>query len=94
MAHFKDYDLPDGGYTAYSMPRNKDGSFPVVTSRRQSREMMKRHNLVNANDAGPAPSFKDQSKERDKINESIAAITPSGEIAKDMKDRGILDIVN
>ena len=47
---------------------------PVVSTHRQRRELMARHNKVDANDITP-PSFEESLKESNEIKESVNAIS-------------------
>lgn len=65
---------------------------PVITTTRQNREYMKRHNLVDMNDVKP-PSDAEHERTLREANESIAKITPSKEVSDKMRDQGLTDIV-
>ena len=64
---------------------------PVITSTKQNRELMARHDLVDANDLGPPPTQQDQMKTVDEISETIDAITPDAEQRDNMAKQGLLD---
>jgi hypothetical protein len=64
---------------------------PVVTSTRQNRELMARHDLVDANDLGPAPTYQDDLETNKKVQESIKAISPTAEQRDKMAKQGLLD---
>jgi hypothetical protein len=65
----------------------------VITSMKQRREFMEKHDLVDANDL-PPPSQAEVEKTRAEIEESVAAITPTKEQTDQMKSDGIaVDIV-
>ena len=66
---------------------------PVITTTRQKREYMARHDLIDANDLGTPPSHEDQEKTVAEMQQTIDAITPKGQVADEMKKRGMLDIV-
>lgn len=88
MVRFRDAEFKDGGFIAHSIAGK-----PVITSRRQNREMMKRHNLIDANDLGPPPTKADQMKEHAKTQQTIADITPTKQVLSEMKRQGLTDIV-
>lgn len=68
---------------------------PVITTTRQNREYMARNGLVDANDVVcKPPSNVDQENEVAEMQQTIDEITPKGELAHEMKDRGLLDIVD
>jgi hypothetical protein len=66
---------------------------PVITTSKERREYMARNELVDANESGPPPTKAEEKAVRDEIQESIDSITPNGEIEKDMRNQGLLDIV-
>jgi len=84
MVHWKDYMLPDGGFKAAH-----DGT--VITSRAQNREYMKRNGLQDANEVYEPPTQAEQLATIKEQQESIDAITPSGEMLDIMKSDGTLD---
>ena len=84
--HWKDYDLPDGGFKA-----GKEGT--VITTLKQNRDYMERNNLLDANDFGPPPTKADQNEQLGKTMESIDAITPTEAQRAILKEDGLLDIV-
>lgn len=88
MVHFRDYELKDGGFIAHGIKGK-----PVVTSRAQNRELMKRHNLLDANQLGPPPTHLDQEREVASMQQTIDNITPTDAQLKQMKSDGIADIV-
>jgi hypothetical protein len=63
---------------------------PVVTSTRQNRELMARHDLVDANDIKP-PTHKDDIDNQRAVEESIKAITPDAKVSDKMAQQGLLD---
>ena len=69
MMHWKDYELPGGGYRSIS---TKDR--PVITSKKQEREYLKRNGLVHADDLGPPPSHEQEREVIKKADEAIAQI--------------------
>lgn len=87
--HWKDYDLPSGGFIAHSIPGK-----PVVTSLKQNRDLMERHDLIDANDFGPPPTHLDQEREHQEALDAIDAITPTPEQEQRLKEDGLLDIVD
>lgn len=64
----------------------------VITTTRQNREFMKRHDLVDVNDVKP-PSHEENQKTLQEINKSIEKITPTVEQSATMRKQGLLDIV-
>ena len=64
---------------------------PIVTSTKQNRELMARHDLVDANDLGPPPTYKDDLKVAADVEKSINAITPDAETSDKMAKQGLLD---
>lgn len=87
MVHWKDYDLPDGGFKA-----GKDGT--VITTRKQNREYMKRHDLLDANEHIKPPTREEWQKEHAKAIESVQAITPTPKQKMELERVGISDIVD
>lgn len=67
---------------------------PVISTTRENREYMARNNLVDANELGPPPTYEEQEKTAAEMQKSIDAITPTGQVADEMKKRGMLDIVD
>lgn len=67
---------------------------PVITSTRQHREYMARNNLVDANDLFDAPTQESERETLRQINESIEAITPSGQVADEMRRRGMDTVID
>lgn len=67
---------------------------PVIRTTRENREYMKRHGLIDANELGPPPEREHQEKTVAEMQKSIDAITPKGQVADEMKKRGMLDIVD
>jgi hypothetical protein len=88
MVHWKDYDLPDGGFVAHSHPDR-----PVITSKKQNKDFMERNNLIDANEVFSPPTREEEVKERADVQKSIAAITPTETQKAQLKADGILDIV-
>jgi len=86
---FRDYDLPDGGFIAHSIPGK-----PVVTSLKQNRELMERHGLIDANEFGPPPTHLDQEREHQGALDAIAGVTPTPQQEQRLKEDGLLDIVD
>jgi hypothetical protein len=85
---WKDAMLLDGGFIAHSMPGK-----PVITSQKQNREMMKRHNLVDANDLGPPPTKADQMEQHHKDQAQMAEFEPPEHVKQEMKRQGLDSIV-
>ena len=88
LVHWRDPALQDGGFIAHSMP-----GAPVITSTKQNRELMKRHNLLDANEvySGKTPTKAEQMAEHQKSLDSIAAVTPTAQEADMLKSAGITD---
>lgn len=84
MVHWKDPLIEP--FRAVGVPGK-----PVVTSTKQNRELMARHDLVDANDLGPPPTHLDDLKVQSEVRESIAAITPDAETSDKMAKQGLLD---
>ena len=81
--HWKDYDLPDGGFRAAH-----DGT--VITTKKQNREYMERHGLRDANDEFAPPTPDAEARERAEAQAAIDAITPSDDMMERMKADGTL----
>jgi hypothetical protein len=81
-------ELQDGGFIAHSVPDR-----PLITSRRQNRELMKRHGLTNAMDYYRPPTHKEQQATRAEMRESINSITPDTKQQEELKRVGLSDIV-
>ena len=74
VVHFKDYALQGGGFRAIGIAGQ-----PVVTSMRQHRELLKRHDMVDANDLGSPPSKQEQMVyHREKVLPSIELVGTRG----------------
>ena len=86
---WRDPMLLNGGFVAHSMPGK-----PVITSQRQNREMMKRHNLIDANDLGPPPTKAEQMAQHHKDQAQIAEFEPPKHVMDDLKRQGLADIVD
>ena len=84
QVHWKDYDLPDGGFKA-----GHDGT--VITTRKQNLEYMKKHDLLDANDLVKAPTLDEEHTLRAKSQEAIDAITPTRQEMTMLKESGIVD---
>ena len=90
LVHWKDYQLPDGGFRAYSMP-----GAPVITSLKENKELMKRHNLIDGNDLGTPPTKAEQmAQHHENVLPSIDKITPTVRQAAELKATGLLDSVD
>lgn len=80
MVHWKDYEVR---YRPVSVP----GAAPI-TSRREEREFMKRHDLVHYDEVcGAPPTQAEQAATHAEMVDSIEKITPSGEIAAQLQPR-------
>ena len=86
MVHWKDYDLPDGGFKSVATPGRE-----VITSLKEKREYMKRNNLLDANEVMQPPTKTEEQQERLSAQASIDAITPDKTQMKQLKERGLLD---
>lgn len=87
--HWKHYELENGGFIAHGVAGR-----PVITSLRQRRELMARHDLADANDFGRPQSKAEQMEfHNNVIMPTIDAITPPKEVLADMKQQGLDDIV-
>jgi hypothetical protein len=65
---------------------------PVITTSKQRKEYMARNNLVDANDVvGRAPTYKDDLKVAEQVEQSVKAITPTREQSAKMESMGLLD---
>jgi hypothetical protein len=89
MVHWKDYDLPGGGFIPTST-RNA----PPITTLKQNQEYMKRNNLIDANQLFKPPTQSEESKERATMQATIDQITPNEKQKAQLKSDGILDIVD
>ena len=69
MMHYKDYELPNGGYRSIS---TKDRA--VITSRKQEREYLKKNGLIHAQELGPPPTAGQEAKVRAEADAAIAKI--------------------
>ena len=83
---WKDKDLPDGGFVAGKKKER-------ITTKRERREFMAKHDLVDSNDFITPPSHEEQMDTHADVLKSVAAITPDDVQKEQMKDSGILDIV-
>ena len=83
MVHWKDYDLPDGGFKAAH-----DGTH--ITSRKQNLEYMKRHGLQDANEVYEKPTYASEQAERAQSQAAIDQITPSDDMMDRMASDGTL----
>ena len=66
---------------------------PVISTTRQNREYMKRHDLVDANEIAKPPTKEEHAKTKKAIKKSIEAITPSKEVAGRMAEKGLDSII-
>jgi len=66
---------------------------PIIRSKRENREYMARHDLIDANELGPPPTHEETQKTVADMQASIDAITPTGNMKKELKQQGILDVV-
>ena len=85
---WRDPDLLNGGFIAHSMPDR-----PVITSMRQNRELMKRHDLIDANEMGLPPTKAEQMEQHHETMKSIEAITPTASQKARLKADGLDAIV-
>ena len=83
---WRDKDLPDGGFVA---GKEKER----ITTTRERREFMAKHDLVDSNDLITPPTHEEQMDTHADVLKSVSAITPDAEQKQQMKDDGILDIV-
>lgn len=65
----------------------------LITGARQRREYMKANDLIDSNDLGTPPTHEDQMREVERVNDSIAAITPTEKQKRQLQADGIGDIV-
>ena len=84
MVHWKDYDLPDGGFKAAH-----DGT--VITTRKQNLEYMERHGLQDANEVYEKPTYESEQRERAESQAAIDNITPTADEIDLLKDAKIID---
>jgi hypothetical protein len=82
--HWKDYDLPDGGFKACH-----DGT--VITSRKQNRDYMERNGLGDANEEYEKPTRASENKEVAAGQAAIDQITPTHAEMQQLKEVGIVD---
>jgi hypothetical protein len=80
--------LLNGGFVAHSMPGK-----PIITSQKQNREMMARHNLIDANDLGPPPTKAEQMAQHHKDQAAMKEFEPPKHVIQEMKRQGLTDIV-
>jgi hypothetical protein len=84
--HWKDYS-----FTPFKTgPRGQE---VVLDNERDRQKYMKANNLVDANDLGPPPSHQDQLEAVQKMEESVAAITPDEQQMDSLKKSGLMDIL-
>ena len=86
---WRDPMLLDGGFIAHSMPGK-----PVITSQAQNREMMKRHNLVDANDLGTPPTKQQQMEQHHSDQAALEKMKPPEHVMKEMSRQGLDSIVD
>jgi hypothetical protein len=67
---------------------------PVISSMRQHREYMAKHDLVDANDLFTPPTAEEQKESIAKAQESIDAITPNPQQAEQLGKMGLDSIVD
>lgn len=84
QVHWKDYDLPDGGFRA-----QHDGT--VITTRKQNLEYMERHGLQDANEVYDVPTFESEQQERAEAQAAIDAITPDADMIEVLKHDKVID---
>lgn len=84
QVHWKDYDLPDGGFKAAH-----DGT--VITTRKQNLDYMKKHGLQDANEVYSVPTFGEERKLREQSQAAIDNITPTNDEMQMLKESGIVD---
>ena len=65
---------------------------PIVSSMRERRELMKRHDLVDANDL-QMPTMQQQMSDHAKAQESIDAITPDAQQKEQLQAMGLDSII-
>jgi hypothetical protein len=85
FVHWKDYDLPDGGFKAVSVPNG-----PMITTKKQNEEFMKRHNLLDANEVFSPPTEAEEYMIRREMQDSIDAITPTAKQQAQLRDDGMI----
>lgn len=88
MMWMAETELEDGGFIADGIEGR-----PLITNRKQRRELMAEHDLLDANDFGAPPTHLDQEAENEKLQKDIDAITPTPELRERMKADGFGDIV-
>jgi hypothetical protein len=67
---------------------------PLVTTTKQRRELMERHDLVDANDMYPPPTQVEQMAENAEALESVKAITPTAEQNEQLQKAGLDSIID
>ena len=77
--HWRDYDLPDGGFRSYSTPDK-----PVITSLKQNRDYMERNNLIDANEVFKPPTQEEQFETHKEVMESIEKISLPDDVAREL----------
>ncbi len=84
MVTWTDGDLPDGAF-------KPDRSGTVISTRKERREYMARHDLVDANELGPPPTNEEQRATVEELEKSVAAITPNAQQEYELQQSGILE---
>ena len=89
MVHFKDFELKDGGYVSHSMKGK-----PVITSIPQERELLKRHNLINASEMGQPPTKADQIVQNRKDEQLNKQFEVPDYVKREMTAQGLDNIID
>jgi hypothetical protein len=83
LAYDRDYTLEEPFRAAH------DGT--VITTRKENREYMKRHSLLDANEVYEKPTFESEARERAESQAAIDAITPTHEEMAMLRDANVVD---
>jgi hypothetical protein len=83
MAYDRDYTLEEPFRAAH------DGT--VITTRKENREYMKRHGLLDANEVYEKPTPESEARERAESQAAIDAITPTREEMARLRDANVVD---
>ena len=83
LAYDRDYTLEQPFAAAH------DGT--VITTRKENRDYMRRHGLLDANEVYEKPTYQSEQRERAEGQAAIDAITPSEDDMMMLKDVGIVD---
>ena len=86
MVHWKDPNID--AFRHVALPEA-----PVVNTMKEHRELMARHDMVDANDHAP-PTKYEEKVAREEAQSSVDAITPTAEQAEQLQANGMKNIVD